>query len=99
MTAYEYDKEDLLNVIEYIRATHNKIDTALDDFETAAETKLASWDGDAKMLYLQCKANWERHINEMAAILTTKAAPGLRNVLDNYNLTERVNSARWQEGA
>ncbi|MFI0793260.1 MULTISPECIES: WXG100 family type VII secretion target [Micromonospora] len=95
---YRYSDTAITQGIEAIRIAHNRIDTALDELERYADTQLQAWDGNTRQTYNEYKASWDQSVNNMKDIMLRGAVPSLQNILSNYNQTERINSAGWQQG-
>lgn len=105
MPDYSYSDQAIIQGIEAIRRTHNNIDNALDQLEVYAKAQLdgGKWEGQAKSEYYTHKTAWDQSVNNMKDILVggnghTGAISALKNSLENYQNTERINSQAWQTG-
>ena len=78
-----------------LRLAYRGIEDETNDLEKSLEGKLAEWDGEAKTAYWEAKAQWEKAISELNAVLDQLGA-AVENIKTNYTDTERSNSTIFQ---
>jgi uncharacterized protein YukE len=78
---------------------NDDIDHRVTQLEIYAKSVLGGWSGDAKVEYEVHKTEWDNNILRMRSIIREQAVPALRNILENYMLTERKNKQSWGPNA
>lgn len=77
-----------------IKAGANQIQSELDNMDSSLQPLRADWTGSASDAYGQAKQQWTSAITDMQQLLDS-IGQAVTSSHDDYNSTERANTARW----
>jgi uncharacterized protein YukE len=95
VSSFSFSQSAFDQMVTALENANTKIDSRVNELETYSTTTLAAWKGDAQVDYQTHKQEWDNSILKMRSIIKEQAIPALRNILDNYNTTERKNRQSW----
>lgn len=84
----------ITNASTDVKATAGRIKQQLDDLEAAVKRVANSWEGEAQEGYQRKQREWDQTAADLHATLL-KISTALQSAADNYQATEKSNSATW----
>ncbi|WP_369172725.1 WXG100 family type VII secretion target [Streptomyces sp. R28] len=84
----------ITNASTDVKSTAGRIKQQLDDIEAAVKRVASTWEGEAQEGYQRKQREWDQTAADLHATLL-KISTALQSAAENYQATEKSNSATW----